>query len=143
MFDAREIVLAVLLRPLADAGIPLGRLLQISRILRHAMRQRPPRREPEDNPQFRIVRALNFRYQELGQAIRQATAGAGINFAILAVAGDNVHPGALSAETGELPTFNPAAFLVEAAEYAAMTGEPPSPTTLMMLDLAPLRGLLD
>src|SRR5215469_4268231 len=38
MFDARETVVAVMLRPLADAGIPLGRLLQLSYMVRRAMR---------------------------------------------------------------------------------------------------------
>jgi DNA-binding transcriptional MerR regulator len=153
MFGVHEIVVAAMLRPLADAGFPLGRLWQLSRILRHAMAQWPSRRKTTD--------VLPQRYQELGRAVERALAGVGTNFAVFAITADmpadavgkkqddspevNMYPGALSVETGESPAFDPTPFLGEAAEaFAAWHGHPaPSPPVMITLDLAPLRGLVD
>ena len=155
MFGVHEIVVAAILRPLADAGFPLGRLWQLSRILRHAMMQGRSRRTPTG--------ALHQRYQELGRAVERALAGVGTNFAVFAITADmpanadaigkkqddspeiNMYPGALSIETGENPAFDRTPFLGEAAEtFAAWRGHPaPSPPVMITLDLAPLRGLVD
>jgi hypothetical protein len=197
MFDMSELVLAVMLRPLADAGIPLNRLWQISRILRHAMRQRRPTRiiPPEEMPdtvltvarqtpdgegfesrpaaspseleeareQIRKHQSLGRRYQDLGQAIQRALEGVGTNFAMLVITAEmsmrknvsakkkealtdaHMYPGALSLEAGERPTFDMTELFAEAANwYAASYGcSAPSMPVLMILDLAPLRGLAD
>jgi hypothetical protein len=81
-FD-KEVLIAALLAPFSEAAVPLGRLLWLSRIFRHALRER--------RPGF-IVDDLNRRYWGLGQAMLRAAQGVGSNFiAVTITSGDHVH----------------------------------------------------
>ena len=91
-----------------------------------------------------LARVRTRRAQDLGTAMMRAQEGTGTNFLVLAVAPGNdlLHAGVSSDDEDALP-FEPGAFLAEADAYFAQRDMPASFTTIVMIDLSILRGLLD
>jgi hypothetical protein len=119
-FDRRELIIAVVLRPLADAGTPLGRLVQIGGLLRLALPQRR-RSSPAT---------------ALGNALQRALTGEGANWALFVMGANAVYPGAFSAALGTAPRIDPA-FITEAKAAFKTT----DPIAVVTIDLAPLSTL--
>jgi hypothetical protein len=124
VFFEKEVIVAALLAPFSEAGVPLGRLLGISRIFRHALLAR--------RPGF-IVDDLDRRYRDLGQAMLRATKDIGTYMvAITITVDDRIHFETFSGDG----SFDAVGFL------AAAAGSPTSAVTVVnMTDR--LAGILD
>jgi DNA-binding transcriptional MerR regulator len=104
----------------------------------------PPHEIAPARERDRLARIRTRRAQDLGSAIARAQEGTGTNFMVLAVAPGNdlIHAGTSSDDEGAL-SFEPVTFLAEADAYFAQLDMPASFTTIVMIDLSILRGLLD
>ena len=114
VFFDKEVIVAALLAPFSEAAVPLGRLLRLSRLFRHALRERRS---------GLITDGLDRRYRDLGQAMLQAAQGVGSNFLSVTITSeDNIH---FEAFTSESELFDAGKFL------AAAGGSPSAAITII------------
>jgi hypothetical protein len=124
VFFAAEVIVAALLAPLATATLTLGRLFEMSRIFRHALRER--RLPPIDD--------LDQRYRVLGQSMLRATQGIGANLVAFTVTPDAIYFEPWNDQNGPPPLFDASRFLAQSGAAGA----------IVILDLtAHLKGVLD
>jgi hypothetical protein len=136
-----ELIIAMLLRPCYEVGIPLGALVRLAGLLRQALALGPGWvrgtaedvwRPQERPPALRRVAMYEPGAVEVRAALHRAVLGEGANYLFLAYTDRTIFPLPLTDADGPI-AFDPAAVFQDIP--------PPRPRIAFLLDLAIVEGL--